>query len=123
MYAFYKAKPDIVYEKGRRAHVFACLAKGCKYMCRRFLDTGDSSSTGNLRRHVHKCWGAATVREADEAAASVSEMREKIIGGQKKNSAITYSFARRKGKVSYSHRTHTAAETRSVVFLSYSIRG
>ncbi|KAL1936981.1 hypothetical protein VTO73DRAFT_2438 [Trametes versicolor] len=111
VYAFYKATPEIVYEKGRRAHVFACLAKGCKYTCRRFLDTGDSSSTGNLRRHVRKCWGAQVLKDADKAE-SVAEVREKIVGGLQKDGVITYSFARKKGKVSYSHRTHTRSETR-----------
>ncbi|KAJ2974858.1 hypothetical protein NUW54_g11827 [Trametes sanguinea] len=111
VYAFYKATPDIVYEKGRRAHVFACLAKGCKYTCRRYLDTGDSSSTGNLRRHVRKCWGAEVLKDADQAA-NVAEARESIVGGLKKDGLITYSFERKKGTVSYSHRTHSRAETR-----------
>lgn len=117
VYAFYKATPEIVYEKNRRAHVFACVAKGCKYTCRRFLDTGDSSSTGNLRRHVRKCWGAEVLKQAD-MAASVAEVREKIVGGLKRDGVITYSFARKKGQVSYSHRTHTRAETRYVVHTS-----
>lgn len=113
VYAFYGKTPDIVYDGKHRVHVFHCAAKGCKYTCRRYLDTGDSSSTGNLRRHVKKCWGEEALSEADKAA-NVDEVREKIMGGLRRNGVITYSFERKKGQVTYSHRTHTRAETRYV---------
>lgn len=113
VYGFYGEIPEITYEGSRRAHLFKCLAKGCKFKCRRFLDTGDASSTGNLRRHVKKCWGVEALRQADQAA-NVDEVREKISGSMLRDGKITYSFERKQGRVTYSHRTHTAPETRYV---------
>ncbi|KAI0359343.1 hypothetical protein OH77DRAFT_1372462, partial [Trametes cingulata] len=114
VYAFYHPEPEIEYVKGRRSHVFRCLAKGCKHRCRRFLDKGDASSTSNLRRHVRKCWGAESLKEADKAA-DVDEVREKIVGGLLRDGRITMSFKRKGGAVTYSHRNHTKAETRTEI--------
>ena len=35
-------------------------------MVRRYLDTSDAKSTGNLRKHARACWGVETVAAADE---------------------------------------------------------
>lgn len=36
-------------------------------MVRRYLDTSDAKSTGNLRKHARIYWGVETVATADEA--------------------------------------------------------
>lgn len=79
MYAFFKPIPKIIYEQNRHTHVFSCAAKNCKKTFKHFLDGTDASSTGNLRRHVQKCWGPEILKQAKKAA-SISKMREKIIG-------------------------------------------
>lgn len=120
MYAFFKPTPEIIYEQNRRAHVFSCAAKNCKKTFKRFLDGTDASSTGNLRRHVHKCWGPEILKQA-ETAASIDEAREKIVGSMLRDGVITQSFKRKAGgTVTFSHRTHTRAETRYVQFFGAS---
>ena len=59
---FFKPTPSIEYIKERCVHVFECCAKHCKgkvngRMVRRYLDTSDAKSTGNLRKHARVCWG------------------------------------------------------------------
>jgi len=70
VYVFFKQTPSIVYIKDRRVHVFECAAtrcmgKGNGRMVRRYLDTGDAKSTGNLRKHAKICWGEEAVAAAD----------------------------------------------------------
>ncbi|EIW62756.1 uncharacterized protein TRAVEDRAFT_113015, partial [Trametes versicolor FP-101664 SS1] len=111
VYGFYHPVPEIAYVGARCSHLFHCKAKGCKYVCCRFLDKGDASSTSNLRRHVRKCWGADILKAADKAA-NIAEVNEKIVGSLLKDGSITSTFKRKKGVVTYSHRTHTRTETR-----------
>lgn len=81
-------------------------------MVRRYLDTSDSKSTGNLRKHAKICWGAETVAAADETR-NVDSAREAL--KKVKDGSITEAFERLgKGKVTYSHRQHTSAQTRYV---------
>ncbi len=51
------------------------------------------------------------MKQAD-MAANVDKVREKIAGGIRNDGKIMYSFERKKGKVMYSHCTHTHMETR-----------
>jgi hypothetical protein len=112
VYAFFDPLPKIVTIDGRGAHEFKCQAKGCKAKVRRFLDKGDAHSTGNMCKHVRSCWGADVLRAADEAK-DANEVWSKIVGSVLRDRTITASFARKgKGKVTYSHRQHTRAETR-----------
>jgi hypothetical protein len=112
-YAFYGPTPEIEYrDGGRRCHVFTCLRKGCNKKIVRYLDTSDIHSTGNMRKHVAKCWGVEVLKTADEAK-DVGEVRGKIIKGYQKDGSITAAFERKgKGKVPYSHRQHTKTELR-----------
>ncbi len=55
-YAFFEPIPTIEYHHSRKAHVFACGAKGCKHSIARYLDTTDRESTGNMRKHICSCW-------------------------------------------------------------------
>jgi hypothetical protein len=93
-------------------HEFKCLARGCKQTVRRFLDKKDARSTGNMRKHVRSCWGAA-VLEAAGQAKDAREVREKIVKSVLRDGSITAAFERKgKGNITYSNRQHTKAETR-----------
>jgi hypothetical protein len=79
---------------------------------RRFLDTGDARSTGNLRKHARKCWGEDVVTAADNAR-NADEVRAKEIEATLNHESITTAFERSgKGKVTYLHRQHTKTESR-----------
>ncbi|TFK82778.1 hypothetical protein K466DRAFT_578026 [Polyporus arcularius HHB13444] len=114
IYAFFEARPTIEYVEGRRTHVFKCLVRGCGQKIRRYLDSKDRSSTGNLRRHARSCWGEETVDKACEAV-NIEEARAHVVGSLLRNGTITASFKRKTGKVTYSHRPHTKAETRTEI--------
>jgi hypothetical protein len=103
---------------GQCVHDFTCAAKQCKgkgknaRLIRRYLDTGDSKSTGALRRHAKLCWGEANVAKADEAR-DIDAARDALKGAVLRDGSITAVFERiGKGKISYSHRQHSKAETR-----------
>ena len=83
-------------------------------MVRRYLDTSDSKSTGNLRKHAKTCWGVETVAAADETRnyGAALEALTKV-----KDGSIMEAFRRiGKGKVTYSHRQHTTTQSRCVIF-------
>lgn len=81
-------------------------------MVRRYLDTGDAKSTGNLRKHAKNCWGEDVVAAADETK-DVHAAREALGKMKSVDSSITAAFERvAKSKVTYSHRQHTTAEAR-----------
>ncbi|KAF8059610.1 hypothetical protein FPV67DRAFT_1425266 [Lyophyllum atratum] len=112
VYAFFKPDPVIEYRGGRKCHVFRCTGKGCTQRIVRYLDMKDAQSTGNMRKHVKKCWGEDVLHAADEAI-NIQEARTKVVGGYRANGSITASFARKdKANVTYSHRPHTRTETR-----------
>jgi hypothetical protein len=104
--------------EGRRCHAFQCLAKHCKQKTRsvrRYLDTGDAKSTGNLRKHAKKCWGDEVVASADKAK-DAKEVRDTTIKGSLDPQSITAVFERKgKGKVTYSHRQHTKTESKAEI--------
>jgi len=84
-------------------------------MVRRYLDTTDRKSTSNLKHHATVCWGAETVDSALEAKVDIRSARATL--GKLKDGSIKTAFERKgKGKVSYSHRQHTKAETRYETF-------
>ncbi|KAI0738567.1 hypothetical protein C8Q80DRAFT_1071694, partial [Daedaleopsis nitida] len=117
VYTFYLPEVEIGHDRGRRYHAFTCARKGCKLVAekktlKRFLDTADKKSTGNLRKHARVCWGAEILETADKAA-DADEVRRSILPGHLRDGSITAHFARKKGSaVTYSHRQHTKAETR-----------
>jgi len=84
-------------------------------MVRRYLDTTDAKSTGNLRKHAKVCWGEETVAAADKTR-DIDAAREAL--GKLKDGSITEAFERvAKSKVTYSSRQHTTTETRWVFIL------
>ena len=118
VYAFFKPEPTIEYVDGRKAHIFECAVKSCRSkskFVRRYLYTGDTSSTSNLRRHAKLCWGEAVVAAAD-TTGSLAFARSAL--SKKKGAAglITAAFDREKntGTVTYSHLQHTKVQARYV---------
>ncbi|KAI0686094.1 hypothetical protein C8T65DRAFT_550164, partial [Cerioporus squamosus] len=111
VYAFFELRPNIEYIEGHRTHIFKCSARGCKVCICRYLDSKDRSSTGNLQHHAKSCWGEETMDAACQAL-DIDEAHKNIVGSILRNGSITASFARKKGKVTYSHQQHTRAETR-----------
>jgi hypothetical protein len=84
-------------------------------MVRRYLDTTDAKSTGNLRKHAKICWGEEVVAAADETR-DVRAAREALGKMKMKDGSILEAFERvAKSKVTYSHRQHTTTESRCVV--------
>ncbi|KAG2085775.1 uncharacterized protein F5147DRAFT_748661 [Suillus discolor] len=117
IYAFFEPTPAIEYHDKRRCHVFKCAAHGCKHHIRRYLDKKDAKSTGNMRKHVKSCWGEAALQAAMDLDGPIKTLLE--------TGSIKTSFERKgKGKVTYSHRQHTRAETRAEVvrWVSESLR-
>ncbi|KAF8545826.1 hypothetical protein OG21DRAFT_1479752 [Imleria badia] len=107
VYAFFNLMPTICEVNGRCVHEFACSARGCKVKVCQYLDTKDVRSTGNMRKHVRLCWGTE-VLDATDNAKDASERTD----------TIAAAFERKgKGKIMYSHRQHTRAETRPEYYL------
>lgn len=112
VYAFFDPTPMIQTVDGRRVHVFKCLGKGCTSTVRRFLDTKDKQSTGNMYKHVKLCWGDEVLKTAN-GAKDISEVHGKIVPSILRTGSITAAFERKgNGKVTYSTRQHTRSETR-----------
>jgi hypothetical protein len=110
IYAFYHPTPTIKYDNQRRYHEFHCFKKSCDKTIRRFLDTSDSTSTGNMHRHTKRCWGKDILKLAMDAT-NADEAREAL--AKLKDGSIAEAFnVKGKGKVTYSHRQHTKTETR-----------
>ena len=81
-------------------------------MVRRYLDTMDAKSTGNLCKHARICWGLETVAAADKTR-SFGEAYGVL--KRFKDGSITKAFEQvGKGKITYSHRQHTTTQTQCV---------
>jgi hypothetical protein len=123
IYAFFWPRPSIEMMNGRHCHDFKCAAPHCKGRgsqprnVRRFLDTGDARSTGNLRKHAKRCWGADIIDQADETRG-IANIREGLAAAKAlKDGSITATFERQgRGKVTFMSRQHTYKETRYVDF-------
>lgn len=112
--------PIIQYIKGQRVHTFECLAKNCRGKGRdprcvnRFTDTGDVSSTSNLRKHAKLCWGDDVIAAAD-TTCDVKLARDVVKSSLLRDTPLTAVFERigkEKGAVTYSHRQHTKTEAK-----------
>src|SRR5882724_4935620 len=80
----------------------------------RFLNTKDSTSTSNLRKHAESCWGKDAL-EVGMAAGTAKDAHESVVKEIKGSGSITAAFKRKgKGKVTFSHHQHTKTETKSV---------
>ncbi|KAH8073020.1 hypothetical protein BXZ70DRAFT_858951, partial [Cristinia sonorae] len=109
-------KPEVIAQEsndGRRFHRFTCAGTSCNAQITRYLDTGDASSTSNLRKHVKGCksWGDEVLKSID-AMKDISQSRE-ALAAYSRNGDITVAFKRAgKGKVTFSARQHTRSQTR-----------
>jgi hypothetical protein len=119
IYAFFKPLPIIEYvevinKPTRRCHTFICRLTTCSNPgIRRYLDTKDCQSTGNMRRHAKECWGKDVVNKADSlgCADAARELMD-----NKTQSSITSAFLRVKdSKKTYSTRQHTTVQVRLVL--------
>jgi hypothetical protein len=111
IYAFFDPVPDIGYVAGCRYHEFHCAGKSCKFECCHFLDTGNANLTSNMRGHVKKCWGDEALKAAT-AVESISKARDEVVKALNETGTISAAFEwKGKGKVTYSNRQHTRAET------------
>ncbi|KAF9229364.1 hypothetical protein BS17DRAFT_689570, partial [Gyrodon lividus] len=108
VYAFFDLTPAIIDINGCCVHEFKCSAHSCKAKIHWYLDKKDVCLTGNMWKHVKLCWGD----EALEAAGIAKD----IVGGILQNGLKMAAFERKgKGKVIYSHRLHTCAETKAEI--------
>ena len=113
--------PRIDYVDGRRTHIFECAAGRCRGKngrdVRRYLDKRDAKSTSGLRRHAIKCWGAETVKSADDTK-DLEAARTILLKSKLRDGTIMAEFeCIGKGKVTYSHRQHTSTEARYETYL------
>ena len=107
-----KTHSDRKFDGGRKCHVFRCRGKGCKYEVARFQDTSDRNSTGRLRRHVNICFpeGALAKKEGGDDS---NDEKQGEARGEGRSGRIDMTFRRTgKGKVTFTMREHTKAETR-----------
>ncbi len=112
IYALFGSVPKIEYIKNRKCHTFVCSAISCRHEVCRFMGTSNSQSTGNMRKHVRKCWGEDALSKAYDAKNAEGAC-EQLRGAGLKDGSITAAFKRSgKRKVRYSHRQHTKAETK-----------
>src|SRR5882724_11896822 len=85
----------------------------------RFLNTKDSTSTSNLRKHVKSCWGKDAL-EVGMAAGTAKDAHESVVKEIKGSGSITAAFKRKgKGKVTFSYCQHTKTEAKSVTFVKH----
>ena len=113
VYAFYGQTPNIEYVNGRKCHVFSCKGRSCKHTIRRYLDTTDAKSTGNMVKHARKCWGEDSVNQVLQIVKNARDAREGPVKSLLETGTITSAFQHTgKGKVTYSHRELTRTETK-----------
>ncbi|KIM56044.1 hypothetical protein SCLCIDRAFT_133491, partial [Scleroderma citrinum Foug A] len=111
IYAFFKPNPTIEYVGGRRSHVFQCNAKCCTHGMHWFLDKGDARSTGNMCKHVKRCWGKDVMHQVLEAKSF--KVAQDAVKCYQSNGIITATFERKSNtKKTYSHLSHTKLQTR-----------
>ena len=112
VYAFFEPVPTAIEVQGHHAHEFKCSGRSCKVTVRRFIDTKDAGSTGNMRRHVKTCWGEDALNTVD-IAKDVNEARTKVVQGILRDGSITTAFEQKdKQSVRYSSRPYTQSEIR-----------
>lgn len=120
VYGFYDEVPEIIYvgfKNPRRCYLFKCSANGCKYISRRFLDTKDKSSTGNMVKHAKVCWGIDAYKLAEDCR-DVAEVRSKVTGPIASSGSISAGFKPDgNGKVTYSRQMPTKTQIKFVTYL------
>jgi hypothetical protein len=83
-----------------------------EHTVKRYQDTGDANSTGNLRKYAKKCWGEEVIATADWAK-NADDIQGTALGGNLSAQTIMAVFERQeKGKITYLHKQHTKTDTR-----------
>lgn len=114
MYAFFEEDVVVSYKDGRKSYVFKCAAKDCGVEVRRYLDTKDAASSGNLFKHARGCWKDEVVDRAMELG-DADLVREKLVKPKAQSKSITEFFnIKVPGKQWYSHRPLSKIQTRYV---------
>lgn len=116
VYAFFGATPLIEYDaNGRRRHVFECLNRGCRNRrVGRYLGTKDAGSTGNMHRHVVRCWGEDAISRIKEI--KTMKDRRAAVRDYRQNGTITRAFQLQGKKVTFRATNHTKSEARCVEY-------
>ena len=67
---------------------------------RRFLDTADKGSTGNMQKHTKHCWGEEIVKKADEMKdeLTLENIQENLAEAKKGQDGSIVAFFNHKGK-------------------------
>jgi hypothetical protein len=122
IYGFFQQKPIISVVNGRRCHEFICSAPMClgrgrnRRRVRRYLDTQDAKSTGNLHKHAVICWGEEAVKRARSASTKgVPRLLSDAKGNgtdETMNTAIGWVGADGTRKSTHPIRPNTKAEIR-----------
>ncbi|KAE9407640.1 hypothetical protein BT96DRAFT_763042, partial [Gymnopus androsaceus JB14] len=105
IYSFFKSDVTVGYEKGRKYHYFTCNACHCKGKggLRRYQDSSDKNSPGNLKKHAVNCFGQDTVDAAIKGSTHLQQ-----------DSSIYAAFGRKgAAPVNITHRAHTNAQIRA----------
>ncbi|KAJ7697116.1 hypothetical protein B0H16DRAFT_1220698, partial [Mycena metata] len=112
VYSLYQSKVAIEYEGSRKYHLFTCGNKKCRLgrhgkpaTVRRYLDSKDARSTGNLTSHAKACRGEETY----------SKLTSKDDSKAHRDGNIFLAFGKQLAKKvrSFSSRPHTGPETRA----------
>ncbi|KAI1785791.1 hypothetical protein LXA43DRAFT_899061, partial [Ganoderma leucocontextum] len=112
VYGFFLSEVEVAYKDGRRSHLFQCAAKGCGVCIRRYLDTKDHASSGNLFKHARLCWTNEAVDHAIELG-DADVVHEKLVKPKAQSKSITEFFSQTNGKkMKYSHHALTKIDTR-----------
>ena len=91
IYAFFGSVSKIEYIKRRKYHTFFCSAVGCRHEVCRYIGTSDAQSTGNMHKHVKKCWGEEVLSRAD-SIKNADDARVQLGGAGLKDGSITAAF-------------------------------
>jgi hypothetical protein len=83
---------------------------------KRYLDTGDRKSTGNLRKHAKLCFGEEAVAVADLGNDINTTHATLLKNPDLLRTGLLTALFEQKGKdgVTYSHQQHTKTETKYV---------
>ena len=115
VYGFFDKNAVMGKLEGRPYLEFRCLASVCRASggqhIRRFLDTKDKGSTGNLSRYAERCWGEQVVKDAKKS--DIESVRKAV--STQRDGTITAAFkAKGHGVVTYSNSPLTKADVRYV---------
>jgi len=96
IYAFFGTVLKIEYIKRRKCHTFVCSAVSCRHEVCCFIGTSDAQSTGNMHKHIKKCWGEEVLSRADDIKNA--DKAHEQLGGVGHKSRSTTAAIEKSGK-------------------------